>query len=218
MKQIIKLAAAAGVVVLASSAQAQTQTDMTTGTAQGGVPVAGEGAAPVTSATEAPATTGQTAAAPGADAAVAPNTVAASELTPTQFVQTATVSNTFEIQSSQLALERSQNEQIRQFAEQMIADHTAATERLTEAAQEDAVAVVQPYLDTRMQAMVDQLQAADEGNFDSQYVQMQIQAHEESIALFEAFAGREGALGTFAAETVPALREHLEMAQGLQQS
>ena len=47
-----------------------------------------------------------------------------------KFVQTASAANAWEIESSQLALERSQDEQIQHFAQQMVQDHEAVTERL----------------------------------------------------------------------------------------
>lgn len=51
------------------------------------------------------------------------------------FAQAAMESNSFEVQSSQLALERSENEEVRNFAQRMIDEHTAAGERLSTVAQ-----------------------------------------------------------------------------------
>jgi putative membrane protein len=46
------------------------------------------------------------------------------------FVKKTTVSNLFEIQSSQLALQKSQNEQVKKFAQMMVDDHTKAGKEL----------------------------------------------------------------------------------------
>ena len=51
-------------------------------------------------------------------------------LTPETFRQMAMISDTFEIESSRLALERSRNARVRAFAEQMIQDHTMTSQAL----------------------------------------------------------------------------------------
>src|SRR3712207_1570997 len=63
--------------------------------------------------------------APGA-ASVAP----AMPLTPQTFRQMAMVSDTFEIESSRLALQRSRNPRVRAFAQQMVRDHTMTSEAM----------------------------------------------------------------------------------------
>lgn len=52
------------------------------------------------------------------------------------FVNRAAISNMFEIQSSQIAQQKAQNDRVRQFAQSMIQDHTAAGEKLKSTAQE----------------------------------------------------------------------------------
>src|SRR5688500_6306596 len=60
---------------------------------------------------------------------------------PALFVTMAGVSNLFEIQSSEVALERSENSDVQAFAQRMIDDHTAATERLQQVATEQGLEV-----------------------------------------------------------------------------
>lgn len=130
---------------------------------------------------------------------------------PQQFADTASSSNTFEIESSQLALGRSQDEDVLAFAEQMIADHTAAAEQMTAAAEQDGITPATGMMD-RHQEMLDSLNAAEDGQFDGAYIDAQIAAHEEAVALFDGYAtnGEEGALKTFASETLPILEQHRE--------
>src|SRR4028118_125586 len=45
-----------------------------------------------------------------------------------EFVNKAANSNMFEIQSSQAALEKTQNDHVRQYAQQMVQDHTGRSE------------------------------------------------------------------------------------------
>jgi predicted outer membrane protein len=51
-------------------------------------------------------------------------------LTPQSFRATAIVSDTFEIESSRIALERSRNPRVRGFAQQMVQDHTMTSQAL----------------------------------------------------------------------------------------
>jgi predicted outer membrane protein len=60
----------------------------------------------------------------------APAGPVAAPLTPETFRALATISDTFEIESSRIALERSRSPQVRRFAEQMIQDHTMTSQAL----------------------------------------------------------------------------------------
>jgi len=130
------------------------------------------------------------------------------------FVNKAAASNLFEIQSSQLAQQKSQNNRVREFAQRMVQDHTTAGDRLKAAAQGQNVPA---NLDQPHTSALEQLQGASEPDFDRRYVQQQITGHEETVALFDHFAqsGDPAQLKQFAQQTLPSLREHLQMAQQL---
>jgi hypothetical protein len=40
---------------------------------------------------------------------------------------------------------------------------------------------------------------------------MQLQGHQQAVALFKGYKGKSGALGEFASATLPTLQEHLDM-------
>lgn len=129
-----------------------------------------------------------------------------------QFVAAAVPSNLFEIQSSELALQNATSAPVKQFAQQMIADHTAAGERLQAVlAQSGATDAPPMSLDPPHEAMMTQLQNASGESFDITYINLQLQAHEEAVSLFSAYAssGDDQALRAFAAETLPVLQHHL---------
>lgn len=130
---------------------------------------------------------------------------------PQQFVDLAGVSNLFEIESSNVALEKAQSEDLRAFAQQMIDDHTAAGERMMTAADEAGV-TVPTALDAEHQQKLDQLNEASAEEFDQLYATMQVEAHEQAVMLFEGFAesGEEETLAAFAQETLPTLQEHYD--------
>jgi putative membrane protein len=126
---------------------------------------------------------------------------------PAEFAEMAASSNMFEIQSSKLALDKSQNDEILSFAQQMIDDHQAAGEKMKQAAQEAGVEVPSEMAEDQQEAL-DDLEEADD--FDEAYVDAQVEAHDEAVDLFEGFSenAEDGPLRTFAQETLPTLEDH----------
>jgi predicted outer membrane protein/sporulation protein YlmC with PRC-barrel domain len=126
-----------------------------------------------------------------------------------EFVNQAANSDMFEIQSSQLALTKTQENRIRDFAQHMIQDHTAASDKLKAAAKDQTVPA---NLDQEHTQMLQQLQQVAGNDFNRSYVQMQFNGHQKAVALFEAYAqnGDNAQLKQLAQETVPTLREHLQ--------
>lgn len=139
------------------------------------------------------------------------NTVAARSAS--GFVQNASIGNQFEIQSSQLALEKSQNDDIRQFAQRMIDDHTKAAQDLNSAvasARDPDVPAPDTQLDRKHQNLLDKLNQASGSDFDKQYVKDQVKAHHEAVSLFREYAnhGDNPSLKNFASQTLPTLESH----------
>ena len=135
---------------------------------------------------------------------------------PADFANMAAISNMFELESSTLALERATGEEVKTFAEQMIADHTKAAQEMLPAATEEGLTPPED-LDDRHQDMLDQLSDLEGEEFDMAYIQAQVQAHDEAVALFEAYStnGAEGPLKEFATATLPTLQMHQEHVRGL---
>ena len=137
------------------------------------------------------------------------------------FVKNARVGGTFEIETSKLALEKTQNADIRSFAERMVTDHTNASEKLEQIVSGEAIKVDEPTsadkLDKKHQAMLDKLRKADGAQFDRLYVQMQQDAHNEAVTLFSKYAkgGDNAALKSFAQETLPTLQDHKKHVAGM---
>jgi putative membrane protein len=134
------------------------------------------------------------------------------------FLAQASSANQFEIQSSQLALQASQNAAVRNFANTLITDHTQLGQQVASVA---ASARLQPPpmgLLPAQQATLDQLRAAGTGySFDTAYRQAQIDAHQQAIQLMQNYAtsGDVPPLRTAAAGAIPMMQNHLAMAQSL---
>jgi predicted outer membrane protein/sporulation protein YlmC with PRC-barrel domain len=134
------------------------------------------------------------------------------------FVNKAGISNMFEIQSSQLAQQKTQNDQVRQFAARMVQDHTAAGDRMKSTAQGVQGVTVPTSLDQQHQQMMQSLQGASGAGFDRAYIDMQVNAHRDAVSLFDQYAqnGDNPQLKQFAQQTVPTLHEHLQSAEQIQ--
>jgi putative membrane protein len=136
-----------------------------------------------------------------------------------QFVKMVTISDMFEIQSSRLAEQKSKNQDVQKFAKQMVTDHGKTSSQLKSLLKQDrSLKVKQPTeLDQQHSNMLKQLKSASSAQFDQSYKKMQVDAHQKAVDLFQSYSqsGDDSALKKWAANTLPKLQEHLQMAEGL---
>jgi putative membrane protein len=135
-----------------------------------------------------------------------------------QFVTKATNANMFEIQSSQLALEKSKNKDIQHFAQMIIDDHKKAGSELKSVLSDADANVKAPQkLDQEHAKKLDQLKSAAGTDFDKSYVQMQTDGHEQAVELFQSYSqnGDNSALKSWAGKTLPTLEKHLQMFEAI---
>lgn len=127
-----------------------------------------------------------------------------------QFITKANIGNQFEIDSSKLALDRSEDATVRAFAKSMIEDHTNAKKNMRAVLPTDTPAGLGAQLDEAHEAKLEALRNTSEEGFDAAYVKIQQQAHDETVALFNQYAakGDEADLKEFAAITLPTLKAH----------
>ena len=111
--------------------------------------------------------------------------------TSTDFVNTAAWGDKFEIDSSNLALGKSADQRVKDFATALIADHSKSSNELLNAAKAAGLSVTPPVAhDPRHQPMIDALTQIDGKDFDAQYLDDQLHAHEEAVALFTAYSNQ----------------------------
>lgn len=133
------------------------------------------------------------------------------------FVREAAISDMFEIQSSQLAQIKG-NDQTKSFATQMITDHQKTTDELKGLVGSGRVKETPPsQMDSAHQKMLEKLQKLNGADFEKQYDSDQISAHKQAVSLFERYgkSGSNADLKDWAAKTLPTIQHHLEMARGL---
>lgn len=130
--------------------------------------------------------------------------------TPQGYVAAAASSDQFEIQSSELVLAQSTNADVKRFAQKMLDDHRASSEKLMTAAQQAALTAPDAQMTAAHQTKLDELRAAGT-NIDHIYLAQQRVAHAEAIALHQNMVKNTGmprSLGNFARDTLPGLEAH----------
>lgn len=134
------------------------------------------------------------------------------------YVMRAGASDMYEIQSSEIALRRARNPQVREMAEMLIRDHRRTTAEVTQAAREDGVPMRPPMLEPAQRNMIRQLERAGPAQFDRLYISQQVTAHGQALSLHRNYArGGDGrALRRVAASAVPIISGHLAHARRLQ--
>jgi putative membrane protein len=136
-----------------------------------------------------------------------------------EFVNKVAQSDMLEIQASQFVAPNADTD-TKPFADRMIRDHTETSTELKQLVQSGKVRVEFPStLDAEHQKKLDDLKKLSGRELDRQYDRMQLQAHQEAVDLFSRYAqaGDNNDLKAWAAKTLPHLREHLTMAQKLDQ-
>jgi putative membrane protein len=141
-----------------------------------------------------------------------------SDMTPEQarpFVMMAGASDLFEIQSSQLAVQRAQRPEVRQYAQMLVQHHTMTTQQVMAAARAAGMSPPPPMLMPMQREMMERLRAAPASSFDRTYITQQIPAHEMALALHGNYARRGDAasLRAVAATAVPVVTQHLAEAR-----
>jgi putative membrane protein len=134
------------------------------------------------------------------------------------FVTIAGQSDMLEIESSKLALQKSDSDKTKTFAQKMIDDHTATSTELKGLVSSGKVKADAPSsLDKTHQAKLDKLAKLQGKDFTKQYDDMQVSAHKDAVSLFDRYAkdGDNPDLKAFAGKTLPHLQEHLKMAEDL---
>jgi putative membrane protein len=134
------------------------------------------------------------------------------------FVKEAATSDMLEIAAGKVAQEKGNAEE-KKFAEQMITDHSKTTDDIKGMVTSGEVKAELPAgLDDASQKKLDKLRDVRAQAFSSEYDPMQVSAHKDAVSLFERYSrsGENAKLKDWAGKTLPTLRHHLEMAEGLQ--
>lgn len=142
---------------------------------------------------------------------------AEAKTTASPYVMAAGMSDLYEINSSQIALQKTQSPEIRKFADMLIQHHQKTTAATMKAAQKAGLTPSPPML-AGAKASIDELQAASPADFDRIYLAQQVPAHQAALDLHQAYAsgGDQAPLRMSAKSAVPIIKQHLAAATKLQ--
>ena len=134
-----------------------------------------------------------------------------------KFAMTAAAGGMAEVEMARLALTKASSEAVKQYAQKMLDDHTAANNELMGIA--SAKGITLPTApDAKHRAMMARMEKLSGEAFDREYVMMAgHKDHQKMEKLFrdESTRGRDADLKAFAAKTLPVVQEHLRMARDL---
>jgi putative membrane protein len=138
--------------------------------------------------------------------------VKTTKISTASYVPRAQTGSAFEIESSKIAVQRAQKKEVKEFAQQMVDDHSRAAAKFAAAVQQSGMKANPAALDTDSLNKLEVLRSASMSAFDRTYVTMQVEAHEKSLSLHQGYAqgGDKMPLKAAAQETVPMIQHHLQ--------
>lgn len=119
-----------------------------------------------------------------------------------------------EIQAAQIAEQKTKAKDVKEYAEMMVKDHTAAADKLKTIATQKNI-TLPAALTPDAQKDLDNLQQETGNKFDKDYMAMMVSDHKKVIGAFENESknGSDADIRAFADSTLHTLRLHLEKAE-----
>lgn len=134
-----------------------------------------------------------------------------------KFINEAAEGGMAEVQLGQLALKRGSSDAVKQYAQQMIDEHTTVNNELMAIATQKGVTPPKA-ISGKHEKVRAKLSKLSGTSFDQAYMkEAGIKAHTQQAALFQRQAeqGQDPDLKAFAAKTLPAVQQHLQEAQAM---
>ncbi|MDB5642440.1 MAG: hypothetical protein JWN07_1757 [Hyphomicrobiales bacterium] len=143
-----------------------------------------------------------------------------------EFRRLALMAESFDFESSRLALTQASRATIKRYAASLTANYRFDYARLASGAglfstipalPADPNATPAPFSDARRAAMLNQLRTATGRDFDRLYLDMQLGTRQETLGLYDAYirSGSDAALLAFARERLPLLQQQYDVMRKL---
>jgi predicted outer membrane protein len=128
---------------------------------------------------------------------------------PKSFIKHAGEGGIAEVQLGQLAAERAQSPEVKQFAQKLVQDHTQANQQLQQIAQQKSVELSREVTGKNKEAL-DKFRSLSGQEFDREFLKHQAKHHEKDIRTFEQVANTstDQEVKQFAQQVLPVLRQH----------
>ncbi len=136
-----------------------------------------------------------------------------------QFMIKAASGGMMEVELGKLAVNIGSNEQVKEFGQRMVEDHSKANQRLMEIASKKNITLPNAMNDGH-QDKVKKLSKKTGTEYDKDYLDFMVNDHNDDIELFEDAVDNLGdeEVKAFAAETLPTLRNHQQQAEAIQKA
>jgi putative membrane protein len=132
------------------------------------------------------------------------------------FVRKAMQGGMAEVQLGQMTLQKTTNDQVKQFAQRMIDDHTKMNDQMKPVAQQLGVDVP-AQVSKKDRALMSKLNALSGPAYDQAYIQDMVKDHKQDLNDFqmEASSGQDQTVKDAASQGSKVIAQHLQMAQQL---
>lgn len=132
------------------------------------------------------------------------------------FLMDAAMGGMMEVELGKLATTNGASDAVKQFGQRMVDDHSKANAELMSLATTKGI-TLPTELDEKHRAHVAKLTSLTGADFDREYSKMMLSDHKKDVSEFEkeSTRGADADLKMFATNTLPTLREHLQMANAL---
>jgi putative membrane protein len=131
-----------------------------------------------------------------------------------KFATEAAMGGMAEVELGRLAAQKGASDEVRQFGQRMVDDHSKANGELMRVASAKGW-TLPTALDAKHRAEMQKLSALPADRFDREYVKMMVKDHRKDVGEFqkESTRGADADIKAFAATALPTLQEHLQMIQ-----
>lgn len=121
-----------------------------------------------------------------------------------------------EVQLSQLALQKATSNSAKNYAQQMVNEHTKVNQELLQLARTKGITLPQE-LDAEQKAIYNRLKSLSGDRFNQAYLQVMQQNHAKTAQLFQqqVSKGNDREVKAFASRVLPAIQGHLAMVRGM---
>jgi putative membrane protein len=127
--------------------------------------------------------------------------------------------NTTEIELGQVAQQKAQSEQVKDFAQQMISAHRDADQKVQKAAASQNIPLQKPEA-AKTDKKREKLSQATGAEFDKEYIALMVEKHDDLLKELEKSQNwlPQGEVRTLSLELAATVRQHLEHARQIKQS
>lgn len=133
----------------------------------------------------------------------------------TAFAATAAQDGVVEVALAGLAMRKSHNDHVKEFAQRMVQDYAHSNERLDSIVKCEGL-TLPTELDSKHNATIERLNATSGTAFDRAYLQHIGEKHSRAVALFQSASGSgDPEVAAFARKSLSMLQEHQELADNL---